>query len=161
MTDRIPWYDQDEFWEKCGPIIFGKQRILDAPEQIDKIINLLSFQKGAEVLDLCCGVGRHSLEFARRGFKVTGVDRTKLFLERATKIAKEENLDVEFVQEDMRKFMRPDTYDLILNLSTSFGYFENLEEDKQVVSNMFQSLKKGGVFLVDMISKEICIRGFK
>jgi SAM-dependent methyltransferase len=68
---------------------------------------------------------------------------------------------VEFLQEDMRNFCRPETYDAALNLYTSFGYFENPEEDRQVLKNVYSSLKKGGKLVIDVMGKEVLARIFR
>ena len=86
------------------------------------IVSLLKIDPGASILDLCCGPGRHSLELSRRGFSLTGVDRTKSYLEKARKQAETEGLKVEFIQEDMRSFCKSNTFDVVINLFTSsFG----------------------------------------
>src|SRR5881628_13799 len=71
-----PWHEQDEFWEAFGPTLFSERHWSTAPVEVDGIISLLRLQPGMSIVDLCCGPGRHSLEFARRGFQVTAVDRT-------------------------------------------------------------------------------------
>ena len=147
MEDTKPWHEDDEFWEMWGPIMFSQQRLLDIKPQ-------------AHVLDLGCGVGRHSLELARQGFRVTGVDRTHRYLEQATENATQEGLNIEFIQDDMRTFCRPDTYDTVINMFTSFSYFEDPEEDCQVVANVFRSLKSGGSFLLETHGKETLARIF-
>jgi SAM-dependent methyltransferase len=112
------------------------------------------------VLDLCCGVGRHSLEFARSGFQVTGVDRTATYLHEARRRAAEADLRVEFVQEDMRTFVRPESFDAVINYFTSFGYFESEEDDRRVLANVYRSLRARGVLLMEMMGKEILARIF-
>jgi len=72
-----------------------------------------------------------------------------------------EGLKVEFVQSDMRTFCRPDAFDAVVNLFTSFGYFEDPEDDRQVAMNMYRSLKPGGAFLIDMMGKEVLARIFR
>jgi SAM-dependent methyltransferase len=161
MSKEKPWHEQDEFWRVAGPVLFAKRRIEDAVNHVEKIIALFDLKPGMKVLDLCCGVGRHSLEFARRGFHVTGVDRTKSYLDTASKRAKAEGLDIEFVLEDMRKFSRKPEFDLVINLYTSFGYFEDPAEDRLVALNMSESLKEGGIFLLEMASKEVNARVFR
>ncbi|NVM56334.1 MAG: class I SAM-dependent methyltransferase [Candidatus Helarchaeota archaeon] len=69
-----------------------------------------------------------------------------------------DKLEIEFIQEDMRSFSRSETFDAIINLFTSFGYFENLEDDKKVLRNIYSSLKSGGKLLMDIIGKEIIPR---
>jgi SAM-dependent methyltransferase len=144
-----------------APTMFTQRRWEDAPAEVEQVVALLGIKPGAHVLDLCCGVGRHSLELARRGFQVTGVDRTRLYLDRASKQAEAEGLKVEFVQSDMRDFCRPDAFDAVVNLFTSFGYFEDPEDDRQVALNMCRSLKVGGVFLIEMLGKEVLARIFR
>jgi len=161
QLEDLPWHEQDTFWDTVAPTLFTQQRWEDAPAEVEQVVSLLGIDPGAHVLDLCCGVGRHSLELARRGFQVTGVDRTRLYLDRASKQAEAEGLKVEFVQSDMRDFCRPDAFDAVVNMFTSFGYFEDPEDDRQVALNVCRSLRSGGVFLIDMMGKEILARIFR
>ncbi|MGB2768458.1 MAG: methyltransferase domain-containing protein [Candidatus Zixiibacteriota bacterium] len=155
------WYEQDDFWEKWAPFLFPKERWEKAPEEVDNLISRLGISPGASLLDLCCGPGRHALEFARRGFSVVGVDRTETYLKKARNLAKTEGLKLEFVQEDMRNFCRPDSFDGAISLFTSFGFFENVKDDELVLRNIHGSLKSGGVFLIDVMGKEILARMFR
>ncbi len=161
MSETAPWHEDDSFWRIWGPVMFTAERIADAARQVDQIVALASIAPAGRVLDLCCGPGRHSVELARRGFKVTGVDRTPEYLARAAAQAKQENLEVEFVHEDMRAFCRPDGFDAAINLFTSFGYFANPEDDHRVVQNVCRSLRPGGVFVIDMHGKETLARIFR
>lgn len=155
MNENLPWYERDDVWSAIEPAIFSSNGIIRASEHIDGLVRLADFNQNMHILDLCCGIGRYTLELARRGFIVTGVDRNSLFLKKAMDKAKEKNLEIEFIREDMRKFRRPGQYDFVLNINTSFGYFEDPEEDKLVLRNMHDSLKEGGRLLIDMASKEI------
>ena len=152
------WHEQDDFWESVP--LFGPERMEMAPQEVDQIIAMLGLDPGAAVLDLCCGVGRHSLEFARRGYSVTGVDRTAAYLRTARDAADTESLVVEWIEADAREFQRPATFDLAINLFTSFGYFEDPAEDQQVAENLFRSLKPGGFLVMDLIGKERLARIF-
>ena len=82
-VNKKVWHETDDFWEKFRPIMFGQDAYKNASDQIDSIISLLNIETDVKVLDLACGIGRHSLELARRGFTITGVDRTKSYLENA------------------------------------------------------------------------------
>jgi SAM-dependent methyltransferase len=155
-----PWYENNDFWTTVRPFMFAPDRIAAAGEQVDSIIKLSGIKPGARVLDLCCGVGRHSLEFARRGYRVTGVDRTASYLAEARKQARKEGLSIEFVQRDMRRFTRPNAFDLALNLFTSFGYFANPQDDARVVRNVYRSLAPHGVLEMEMSGKEWLARRF-
>jgi SAM-dependent methyltransferase len=154
MPKQKPWHENDDFWELWGPVMFNERRVADAPIEVDNLISLLKIDPGARILDLCCGVGRHSLELARRGLKVTGVDRTSAYLTQARKQSKKEGLNIEFIREDMRSFCRPSTFNAAICMFTSFGFFEDPMDDRKVVLNMYQSLKKGGRFLIDVMGKE-------
>jgi SAM-dependent methyltransferase len=162
VSKKKPWYDDDAFWKAVEPVLFTQARIEDTPAEIDKVLSLLGLPEGAHILDLCCGIGRHSIEFARRGFKVTGVDRTRSYLVKARRQAKKEELkDVTFIEGDMRTYCSPNTYDAVLNLYTSFSYFEDPEEDKRVLVNVHESLRDGGVFILQMMGKEVIARIFQ
>jgi SAM-dependent methyltransferase len=98
-----------------------------------------------------CGFGRHSVELARRGFAVTGIDLHEPYLAEARAAAP----DVEWVRADMREFRRPQAYDAVLNLYTSFGYFEDPGDDRRVARNALESLRPEGAFVIDTMSKEV------
>ncbi len=160
MPKSKPWYEDDNFWETAAPLMFSGH-LERAREELDKLVPLLGIKPGIHILDLCCGIGRHSLELARRGFQVTGVDRTRSYLDIASKQAEAEGLKVEFVQDDMRTFCRPGAFDVCINMFTSFGYFEDPAEDRQVVVNVYRSLKSGGVFILETMGKEVLARVFR
>lgn len=161
MSKDKPWHEQEDFWETTESLIFGEKRIEQASDEMEQVISLLKLDPSMKVLDMCCGVGRHTIELARRGFDTTGVDRTQRYLDRASAQAEEQKLDIRFVCEDMRKFCEPEKFDVAINLFTSFGYFDDPEDDKQAALNLYKSLKPGGVLLIEMIGKEIIARIFQ
>ncbi len=151
----------DLFWKKIGPAIFTKSRMQIAADEVTKIEKLLNLKPGLRVLDMACGVGRHALEFARRGYIVTGVDRIRGYLEEAKTQAESEGLDVEFIKADMRDFKREGAFDVCINMYSSFGYFEFVDEDKKVLDNMYLSLIPGGMLILDLVGKEVIARNFR
>jgi SAM-dependent methyltransferase len=156
------WFEDDTFWESLESFLFSQFRSNESTvREAEQILTLVHPPPGAAVLDLCCGPGRHSLEWARRGFQVTGVDRTARYLETARAAATREGLTVEFVQEDMRHFHRPAAFALALNLFSSFGYFEDGAENLQVLRHLHASLKPGGQVLLEMAGKEQLARTFQ
>jgi SAM-dependent methyltransferase len=162
MTEEssIPWYENDKLWEIMEPIMFTDARIAFTTNEIDEIKSLCRIAPDEVILDLCCGIGRHSLELARRGHKVVGVDRTKRYLEKAKAKANEENLPIEFVLDDMRTFHKNTTFDVVLSMFTSFSYFEDHEEQMLVLRNIYTSLRPGGRFLYESMGKEVLARIF-
>jgi SAM-dependent methyltransferase len=161
MTTQKPWYQQDKLWNDLKPVFFSSERQTDAITEVDKITKLIDIKPAVKILDLCCGIGRHSLEFARRGYPVTAVDRTRTYLDHARNRAKSEGLKIDFICQDIRKFQRKSSFDVILNLLTSFGYFEKEEDDRSVVKNMHRSLKTNGTIIFDLMGKEVLARIFK
>jgi len=152
------WYDDEAYWEAIAPVLYSEQERTANSEEIDGIIQLLGIKRGAAVLDLCCGPGRHSLELAKRGFRVTGVDLSAPYVRWARDQAERIGGIAEFVHADMRDFRRPERFDAAVNLSTSFGYFDDPEDDRRVVRNIHRSLKPGGMLLMDMLGKRILRR---
>jgi SAM-dependent methyltransferase len=155
------WHDDDAFWETFEPYMFAPARFEAAPAEVDSAIERLGIEPPASILDLACGPGRHGLELARRGFRVTGVDRTTRYLDRARQAATAEGLELELVQADMREFRRPGGFDAAVNLFTAFGYFEDPADDRRVVENLFASLRPGAPLLMEMMGKEILARIFR
>lgn len=155
------WHESDDFWHAFGGSMFDEAAWDEAAGQVGAVIELLGIPPGARVLDLCCGPGRHTLELARCGFKVTGVDRTEEFLEECRRRADEAGLDVDLAHSDMREFVSPGAFDVAVNLSTSFGYFPEAADDRCVVENLFTSLAGGGRVLLDVMGKEVLARIFQ
>jgi len=154
------WYEDDEFWESFAPYFFTPERLESSGAQADELVKLLGVATGRRVLDLCCGVGRHSIALARRRLEVTGVDRTRAFLDRAQAAARKEGVTVEWVQEDMRSFKRANAFDGAINCVTSFGYFADPAEDLLVARNLHESLKPNSRLVIEMMGKEVLARDF-
>ncbi|MBN2312107.1 MAG: methyltransferase domain-containing protein [Candidatus Hydrogenedentes bacterium] len=161
MTQATPWYDDDRFWHLWRKWSFTEEIREAAVSEVDQVLALVEARPGAAVLDLCCGPGRHSIELARRGFAVTGVDRCRAYIDEAAALARAGGLDVEMVCADMRAFRREGAFDVVLNLFTAFGYFEEEEENTRVLANVFESLAPGGVFVLEVVGKEPLARNFR
>jgi SAM-dependent methyltransferase len=153
--------EQVGFWEAAEPLWLNEQRRDGAPAEIDALLVMLEVPPEVAVLDLCCGPGRHTIELARRGYRMTGLDMTRAYLETADQAATAEGFDIEFIEGDMRLFERPAAFDLIINLGRSFGYFSDPEDDAGVVRSAYRSLRPGGAFVVETIGKEALIRSFR
>ncbi|MGA3089650.1 MAG: class I SAM-dependent methyltransferase [Terriglobales bacterium] len=149
----MEWFEREEFWRDLYPFIFSPERFSSAKEEVSRILTLTRCQGGA-LLDLCCGPGRHAVEFAQCGFRVTGVDRSPFLLDRAREHASQTGTSIEWIMEDMRSFVRPATFDLACNLFTSFGYFREEQDNLRVLRNLHQSLKDTGVVVLELVGKE-------
>jgi len=154
---KTEWFDDDSLWREFFPFLFSDQKLASTPAQVRKALKLTK-PRGKSVLDLCCGPGRCSIVLAKKGFKVTAVDRTQYFLDVAKERAQAAKVKVEWIQADMRDFVRPQAFDLVLNMWTSFGYFDDPDDDLRVLRNIHRSLRPGGVCLIDIIGKECAAR---
>ena len=152
-SEMAEWFEDEAFWESLFLFIFPPERLAAAGDEIGRLLELLDFE-GRDVLDLCCGPGRHAVELARRGYRVTGVDRSPFLLARAEALAAAEKVHVDWIRSDMREFARPQSFDLAINMFTSFGYFDRRDDDAVVLRNLHASLREGGRLVIDMIGKE-------
>jgi SAM-dependent methyltransferase len=143
---------KQEFWVEFKDILFSDEKLEEAEDEIKNLLELVGLDKGS-ALDIPCGVGRHSFELDRSGFDVTGVDATSDYIQEARE--KDEEGSIEFVEQDMKEFRREESFDLIVNGWNSFGYFEDKEDDRQMMENLHASLKNNGFLVMDVWSKEL------
>jgi SAM-dependent methyltransferase len=155
------WYQDDRFWETWARYLFSAALVKNTSYEVDRAIELLQLQPGEHVLDACCGMGRHLLELCRRGYRVTGVDRTSSYLAAARAQAEVEGLSVELIQQDVRKLDLPAIFDGALNMYTSFGYFDDYNDDLRFASNIRKSLRPGRRLLIETEGKEIMARTYR
>ena len=146
-------FEDETFWQKMYPFLFPEGKFDAAEQEISSVLDLAGIESG-DALDLACGPGRHATVLAKRGFNVTGVDLTPFLLRQAKDLALQESVTIEWVQEDMRSFERPEAFDLAINLFTSFGYFDDRQDDAKVLRNVYQSLREGGALVMEMSGKE-------
>lgn len=149
----MSWFDDKKFWSLFYEWMFPEESFHQAAEQIDDIIKITGVKSG-DVLDLCCGPGRHSVPLGKNGFRVTGVDLQSILIEKAQEYSIKENVNVEYLEEDMLTFKRHESFDLVISMYSSFGYFSDPDDDFRVIKNMFYSLKPGGKVLIDVRGKE-------
>ncbi len=153
------------WWEEVFDESYGKHFLEPfeekAEEEVDFIVDILGLPENAKILDLCCGLGRHSLRLAKKGYNVTGVDFSQRYLEIAKERAKKKVINVDFIQGDMKTLTFREEFDAVINMFTSFGYFERDEENLMVLKGVSNALKQGGKFLIDVINRDWIIRHFR
>lgn len=152
-----PWYADDALWSGFAEVIFSADRAALAAEAVAKS-PLFRFPAGARVLDQCCGPAVFTVPLAREGYAVTGMDLSPILLARAATACAEAGVEAELVRADVREFVRPCAFDAVVNLSTSFGYFDDPAENLRVLENARASLAPGGVLIVDVLGKELHAR---
>lgn len=116
--------------------------------QTELLWRLLELEPGMEVLDLACGHGRIANRLAERGARVTGLDATPLFLERARADAAARGVEVEYVEGDMRRLPWTERFDRIVNWFTAFGYFDD-DENRLVLREAHRALKPTGRLAIE------------
>ncbi|MBP5436849.1 MAG: class I SAM-dependent methyltransferase [Treponema sp.] len=156
------WFENESFWLNYAPIMFDEAHWAEAHGIAESCCKIAGLKKGSRVLDACCALGRISVELALCGMDVTGVDITEPFLVAAKESTDAEGVPLEVVNADMRTFSVPaeKKFDAAVNIYNSFGYCDSIEEDMQIIQSVFDSLKKGGTFILECISRETAVRWF-
>jgi len=121
----------------------------EAQVYIDNLIDYLQIPKGSKLIDIACGKGRHAKYFNQKGMDVVGVD---LSLNSINTAKKDENKNLQFSVHDMRENYQEDTFDIVTNLFTSFGYFEDNKDEQKAINAMASNLKKEGILIIDFMN---------
>lgn len=158
---REPWFSDEWFWRTYGPLMFDQERLAQAADEAEGLMRLADLPEGAEILDCCCGLGRHSIELAARGNRVTGVDLSRGYLEIAREEAAKRGVSVDWIRQDVRELDYRERFDGIVNMFTSFGYFEDPAEDLLLLKRLKRALKPGGRLFMEMSGKEVLARDFE
>lgn len=153
MDSKKDWF-QKWFDSPYYHVLYKHRDEKEAEHFLGNLIRKLNLKKGSEILDLACGKGRHSVFLEKQGFTVTGLDISESSI---TYAKKNENASLSFFVHDMRKPFRVNFFDCVLNLFTSFGYFEDVRDNERVLKNAKDSLKKGGLFILDFMNSAYVI----
>lgn len=138
------WFDSPYY-----PVLYCHRNEAEACFLIHNIVSHLKLDKGAKVLDLACGSGRHALEFANLGMEVVGIDLSEQAIARANESAQGK---AEFFVHDMRQLFWNRHFNLVVNLFTSYGYFHNKADDMRVMQSVHDALAPGGYFIMDYLN---------
>ena len=156
----MEWW-QTSYDEGFSEIMFGPGAWERAAAQCDALIDLLDLSPPAQILDLACGPGRFALPLAERGFNVIGLDYSSVYVDQGRAYAEDRNLDVRFIQGDMRQIPFDSQFDAVINTCSSFGYFDSDADHLQVLKQVHKALKPGGCCLLEMSNREFIIRNFQ
>jgi len=138
-----------EVWDRCTPPELTKA-------EADFLVDVLQCKPGGRILDIPCGSGRHSRELSSRGYKVTGMDISRGYIERA----KAQDTSVEWVCADMRGLSREKEFDAAFCCGNSFGYLEH-EDTTKFLAALSRALKPGARFLLQTGPAEVILPCFR
>lgn len=140
------WFDS-----KYYHLLYANRDDKEAQKFIQALIAHLQLPQGSAVLDLACGKGRHARMLHELGFEVTGMDLSEMNI----KLAKEESADeISFIQQDMREEIPNYQCDLVVNLFTSFGYFDDINDNYKVLESIYNMLAPKGKLIIDFFNAD-------
>lgn len=144
MSWFAEWFDTPFYH-----ILYKSRNYQEAQLFIDNLESYLHLKKTDKILDLACGKGRHSIYLHSKGYSVTGIDLSKNSINYANQFS---GKTLHFYVHDMREVFRTRAFDYVLNLFTSFGYFEDDNDNLKTIQAVAQSLKKGGRLVLDYMN---------
>jgi len=147
------WFNTQDYLD-----LYNHRNEKDAKKIVSLISKLIELKPGLNVLDLACGNGRHSILFAKKGCNVLGIDLSKYLISQAEKKLKSDyssyRSNLKFEIRDMRNISHYKEFDLVVNLFSSFGYFNTNRDNEKVILSVSKALKPGGSFFFDFLNKD-------
>ena len=141
------WFNSKEYLD-----VYQHRNESDAKLLFELIFKHINIPIKGKVLDLACGSGRHSILFAHKGFDVTGIDLSENLLRVAASSASKEKLKIKFIKADLRKIELTEKFDLVVNLFTSFGFFNKDEDNFSIFRTASDLLRPNGYFVFDFMN---------
>lgn len=138
------WFDSPYY-----DLLYSNRNEQEAMHFIDNLLAYLHPAPKANMLDLACGTGRHSIYLAEKGYEVTGVDLSHRSIMQARKA---ERPGLEFYEHDIRQYFRINYYDYIFNFFTSFGYFDSDKDNLKVLRAANLGLAAKGILVIDFMN---------
>lgn len=138
------WFDTDYYH-----MLYAHRNEQEARSFMDVLIQYLDLKPGQTILDNACGRGRHAHYLRQKGFKVHGLDLSPSSIAHASAFAVEGLI---FKVHDMREFYDGGPFHAVFNLFTSFGYFDDRDEDLKILKSVYDELLPGGWFVLDFLN---------
>lgn len=149
MEDNLAWY-KTWFDTPYYHTLYQDRNIAEAQFFLQNLSNNLSLNSNHTILDVACGRGRHALYLAEQGFNVRGIDLSPNSIAYAQQEATTTAVNALFYVHDMRKAIS-EQVDVVLNLFTSIGYFENSIDNQKAIQAFYDNLVPGGVAVIDFL----------
>lgn len=162
MKIKSDWWKRGFFDFGMSKILFGAGKVKLATEEAKWIIKTVGVVPPAKILDVGCGIGRHAIVFAKHGFDVLGIDISKIFLTKASRLAKKEGVKLKLENIAMHRLAPyKNNFDLVTSLFTSFGYYSPRSQNFKIFKQMARTIKPGGVIVLDAAYQESIERHFQ
>lgn len=153
QQDKAKWF-ASWFNTSYYHILYKDRNYAEAGLFMENLTRYLNLPDEAKILDLACGKGRHSKYLSKLGYNVTGADLSEKSIEEASKFSNE---NLHFVVHDMRKPFQ-EKFDAVFNLFTSFGYFENDEDNLTTLKAIKNSLNEYGFAVIDFMNVDYVLK---
>lgn len=147
------WFDSPEYH-----LLYNHRNVEEAFPFIRALVNHLDLEQNSKLLDIACGKGRHAMALADLGHEVIGIDLSPNSIEEANKLS---NDSLAFFVHDMREVFRENEFDVSFNFFTSFGYFQNEEDNRSAAGAFASTLKKDGRLVIDYVNKAHALNNIK
>ena len=149
MPHHTHWFE--EWFDEDYLALYAHRDPAEARRLVDALWSALDLAPGVRVADVPCGAGRHSLAFAERGARVTGVDLSPLMLRCAAEACRSLPVPPSFVRGDLRRVPLTGGFQLVVNIFSSIGYFEDEAGNRVAFAELARLLAPGGVLVMDVI----------
>lgn len=143
------WFDSEHYLK-----LYHSRDNTEAKKFAKMICNIINIKPGSSILDLGCGAGRHSIILSKMGYQVTGFDLSRHLLMEARSNSIQQKTSLSLVRGDIRNLPFKPEFDLVLNIFTSWGYFESDLENFTVLKNAILLKKPTGFFVLDFLNAE-------
>lgn len=150
-TTETNWF-KDWFNSTYYHLLYNHRDEAEAKSFIGLLVNHLEVAKGSRILDLACGKGRHSITLSELGFDVLGVDLAEDSIKTASEFSNEK---LNFAVKDMRQLDGIGRFHGVFNLFTSFGYFEDDQDQLKVLNEVNSILEDEGLFVIDFLNQHL------
>ena len=160
MGQKQAW---ERFFDGHAPIYNDQVFTQNTTEEVGFLLKELLLRPGSAVLDVACGTGRHSIELARRGYAVTGLDLSAEMLSRAVAAAKAAKVSVAWIRADATEFVLAERFDAAICLCEgAFGLLgqddDPIDQPLSILRNISRSLKPDGMALFTVLNGTAMLR---
>ncbi len=147
----------ESFFDKIAPDYMNACFTKYTSSEVDFMEAEFGLTCGDKIIDIGCGTGRHSLELARRGYKVTGLDLSSKMLEEAKKVSEAEILEIEFIRADAADFSLENSFDGAISICEgAFGLLsvndDTFKRDQKILENICHVLKPGAKLILTALN---------